>query len=803
MDDTSEPPPIPSVRNTFDGGTARAVVQAGVVNLVTRAATPQALDGLPPRPNGLAGRTEPLGRVLATLHPRSGDGTGALALLGPPGVGKTTLALEAAHLAVSRGWFPGGVLYANLRTHHHGRSTTYEELLGSFLRMLGIADGDVPASRTGLEALLRTRLREREDAVLVLLDDVGEPELVAPALPTGGRHRLLVTAREHIELDGMETLRLAPLDPAGSRAMLTAVLDGSDPAVLSPAELDELAGLCGHLPLPMRVAAARVREEGTPRDLLAALRVETERLAELDLGEGLSVRAAFDASYRCLEDADARFFRLLGLHPGTEIDEESAAALAGLPVAEARRALRRLCRYGLLQPAADAGRVRFHDLLRLYAHERAAGGPPGEAEAAEARLSGHWERGIGGHGLVWLDRESASLLAAVEQAARRGRHEQFRRLAVPLTEHLVRRARLPEALLVQSLRIADVQRTGDRAAEVDLLLEMARMYDALGRGKDAFTCRRGAGLIGNQIGLTFGHGGLEQRTGDFFAELGDSRLAAAAHRSAARWHLLRRQPRSRVLSLIALGEDYARSKRPSAAGRVLRRAARVAERASDHVGLARVHLGLGRLREQSGDPEAALEHYERALALAEEQGLVGERTAARQRIAGMGRSADDAGAADVQRPTGPAPAEPDVPRPPRPSPYRLTTTDRLRVFGLPVLTVGGALVALAVTIVSPGPRPSWGPTLSWAVATAALALWARCEYRVWAATRDDRNYGWAAFVGGCCMLTLMGLSLIAAFTKTMPWSYLLVAPFVLDSLIRFAPSLRNFLRDLRAGHGQR
>ncbi|MHA7956996.1 tetratricopeptide repeat protein [Streptomyces sp. L500] len=783
------------MRNTLNGGTARDVIQAGVVNLVPPTATPRALSGLPPRPGGLAGRAEPLGRVLAALRPRSAEGTGSLAVLGPPGAGKTALALEAAHLAVSRGWFPGGVLYADLRTHHHGRSATYEELLGSFLRMLGVADGDVPTSRTGLEALLRTRLREQEGAVLVLLDDVGGPELVAPVLPTLCRHRLLVTAREHIELDGLDTLRLGPLDPAGSRAMLTAVLDGPDLAALSPAELDELAGLCGHLPLSMRVAAGRIREEGTPEALLATLRVETERLAELDLGEGLSVRAAFDASYRSLDDADARCFRLLGLHPGTEIDEESAAALTAVPVTEARRALRRLCRYGLLQPAGDARRVRFHDLLRLYARERVADGPPDEAEAAETRLSEHWERGIGTRDVAWLDRESASLLAAVERAARHGRHEQFRRLAVPLTKHLVRRARLPEALLVQSLRVADVQRVGDRAAEVDLLLEMARMYDALGREDESSACRAGATRIGNQIGLVFGHGGLEQEMGDALAESGSARLAASAHRSAVRWHLLRRQPRLQVLSLISLSEDYARLKRTAAAGRVLRRAARVAARASDHAGLARVHLGLGRLRELSGDLRAALAYYESALAQAEEQGLVAERTAARRRIAGVARGTGDE-EADSRRPN-----EPDVPPPPRPSPYRLTVVDRLRVFGLPVLTVGGALTVLTSTVVSPEPHLSWG-ALFWAVATAALVVSARCEYRVWATKRDGGDYGWAMFIQGCCTMAVVVLSVIGALTNAMPRHRLLFIPPALSFLVGLTPSMRDFLRGLRTGRGQ-
>jgi hypothetical protein len=285
---------------------------------------------------------------------------------GPGGIGKTALAVHAAHQA--RDQFPGGQLYARLG--HAGPGAVLEQ----FTRDL--AGGQAPAmGEAGQAAWLRSLLAGRR--VLIVLDDARDSAQVAPLLPGSGGCAVLVTSRSTLaDLPSAHRVALTVLTSAQALELLAAII-GTSRVAAEPRAAAQVAELCAGLPLALRIAASRLAARPTWRiaDLAARLADADTRLDELAAG-GLSVRASFAASYHHLPPGPAaitpsRAFRLLGLWPAPHIGAPAAAALFGVTQAAAETVLETLLDNHLLQPAWPVGYYRLHDLVRLYAAERA------------------------------------------------------------------------------------------------------------------------------------------------------------------------------------------------------------------------------------------------------------------------------------------------------------------------------------------------------------------------------------------------------------------------------------------------
>ncbi|HST67151.1 MAG TPA: BTAD domain-containing putative transcriptional regulator [Mycobacteriales bacterium] len=303
-----------------------------------------------------AGRTADLTRL---LEPAPGGAVVISAIDGMAGIGKTALAVHAAHrLAPS---YPDGQLFCDLHAHTAGAAPlTPAAALERLLRMLGVPPEAIPEDLDGRAARWRAELAGRR--VLVVLDNAAGAAQVRPLLPGSPRSLVLVTSRRRLGvLEGATVLSLDVLPPAEAVALFAAVAGVSDPAAA------EVVELCGFLPLAIRIAATRLahRPEWTVATLAGRLR--SARLAELTLADR-GVGPAFALSYGQLAPAERRLFRLLGLHPGTDFDAWSAAALAGTTPARAEALLESLVDAHLLRPYG-ANRYTFHDLLRSYARE--------------------------------------------------------------------------------------------------------------------------------------------------------------------------------------------------------------------------------------------------------------------------------------------------------------------------------------------------------------------------------------------------------------------------------------------------
>ncbi|MFF4290270.1 hypothetical protein ACFY0R_33905 [Streptomyces sp. NPDC001633] len=771
MADASEAGPAPATHNTVSGGQARDVIQGGVVQIYPAPAPVRSLNALPPRPAALLGRSGPLAALLALLAP--GDRAAAptaIAITGEGGVGKSALMAAAAHEAHQ--WFPGGVLHADARAHGGGEPMSLEELLGTWLRAFGIPGDQLQPHRAGLLGQFKSRLWEAEEALLLLLDDAAPDEHLVPLIPPDGRHRLLVTVRTAPEHASFAVLRLDTLSPKDSLALLAAAAIEPVP----PAQLDEIAALCGHLPLALDVVAGRLRDgDDSAQRILAALRPPGERLAELD-----PVRQAFEASYQALDDPDARMLRRLGLHPGNEIDAGSAAALAGVSPAEADRALRRLVRAQLLRPTGPEGRVRFHDLLQLYVGELALQEPESARAAALERLMAHYGERAATADEAWFDRERGALAAALAAAVDQGRYERVGPVVDHLVAYLLRRTRTVDALFVLRQGVLAARHRADHLREAELLRMMRRHYRALERWPEARSCAEAGHLARIRAGVRSPE--LDDDLGEQAAERGDHGAAAHHYGRAVRGWALRGDRHRLAASLLARGDAEEELGRARAAALSYRRAVATAPD-GDLTVVAHAWLKLAGCAAHRHDRRQVLELLRRGLEAARRSGDVrvtvealtllveaeqeaGRPGAAEQLLrealseAGahhlpllrerllaikwpsLKLAPEPAAATAPRTETERAPQEPPpaVPDPPVERAAGHVRPVLLRLLALPCCGVLWALGCLTVALVEGGPVAPWPAQLALAGGTAWAAR------RVWQRSRGSR-FGDLAAVG--------------------------------------------------------
>jgi DNA-binding SARP family transcriptional activator len=345
--DASGPPPGPGLRAPGAGRVPRQ---------------------LPPAPAMFVGRTAELARTGSAL--RGNAGPVVIAIHGPGGVGKSALGLRAAHAVA--GHYPDGQLYADLQgANHDSPALSPCEVLGRFLRALGVDRYDVPADEAEAAALFQSVLADRR--VLLVLDNVAYSSQVRPLLPAGRGCGALITGRTVLSTLDAEQLALRELRHAESVAALT-LQAGEARAAAEPGAMDAVARACGGHALALRIAGARLAARPDMPVSWLAERLARRRLAEWSEGD-LDLRACFAAGYEALTDpVAARAFRLIGrARPGV-VHARSVAALLGEDVTTAEAVLDVLVAARLLEPTAE-GHFHMHRLLRLYAAELPEPGP--------------------------------------------------------------------------------------------------------------------------------------------------------------------------------------------------------------------------------------------------------------------------------------------------------------------------------------------------------------------------------------------------------------------------------------------
>ncbi|MFD5825933.1 BTAD domain-containing putative transcriptional regulator [Lentzea sp. NPDC060358] len=440
------------------------------------------------------------------------------AIEGMAGVGKTKLAVRAAHRLVQR--YPDVQLWADL----HGFDA--DELpadpaavLESFLRLLGVPGGQIPESLEARAALYRDRLAGKR--ALVLLDNAASEDQVRPLLPGSASCTVLITSRRTLlRLDGVRSLFLDVFTPGEAVGLLSRIA-GADRVDADREAALRVAELCGHLPIAVALAAKRLarRPQWTVLDLVS----------QLERGGGLGARGVFDLSYQALPDNQRRLFRLLGLHPGEDVTADSAAALAGLTAHEAGDLLETLLDEHLLQQHTP-GRYSLHDLLRAYAVDQVTAAEPPPARALARRRVLDWYVHTSWLGarqlnpqrklevppadpavhprafadrdaaLLWCDTERANLVAAVRDAAEHDLPGHSWLLAQCLWDFFNLRKHWADWIDTHGVGLAAARAAGDHVAEGRMLITLGIGLREVRRHDEAIDCYQRALAIFRAIG---------------------------------------------------------------------------------------------------------------------------------------------------------------------------------------------------------------------------------------------------------------------------------------------------------------
>ncbi|MEU6425989.1 BTAD domain-containing putative transcriptional regulator [Microbispora sp. NPDC046973] len=461
---------------------------------------------LPLAPADFTGRLAQSTALVTALV--SGEAPTIQVVAGRAGSGKSALAIHVAHQVADA--FPDGRLYAELRGMSEAPADT-GEVLGRFLRALGVDQADLPAATAERTELYRSLLAGRR--VLVLLDDAaGEPQ-VRPLLP-GGTSGVLITSRNRLGgLSGVRRTDLDVLGPAEAVELLARIV-GPERVAAEGAVAHDIVDLCGRLPLAIRIAGARLatRQRWPLRLLADRLADERRRLDELAIAD-LEVRSGFELSYRGLDDDERLALRRLGHLGLPEFSPWIVAWLCDIDDKLAEDIVERLVDAQMVDFSRvdDLGtlRYRMHDLVRIYGRERAEAEEPSERlTAAVGRVLGGWlaladqvaadapsdEIGwmhpaaaapVIPDALIaqvlaaphdWFEIEQPALVVGLERAAVLGLHDMVCRFAsARLGPSFLGVNRFESRERINGAALAAARRAGDRHGEATMLAELGRL----------------------------------------------------------------------------------------------------------------------------------------------------------------------------------------------------------------------------------------------------------------------------------------------------------------------------------------
>ncbi|MEW2165917.1 BTAD domain-containing putative transcriptional regulator [Streptomyces sp. NPDC007084] len=621
--------------------------------------------------------------LLVSFHGRSALAVPIVTLVGKPGVGKTAVAVHLGHEVAAD--FPDGRLFADL---HGGGSAAVSpaQVLERFLRALGVKGTAIPEDIEERAEMYRALLAKRR--VLVVLDNVAEESQIRLLLPGKPSCAVIITSRGHIGgLAGAVRVDVPTFAPKESAYLLGRIL-GTQRVTDEQEATRTLADLCGHLPLALRIAGARLaaRPHWAIAELVERLADETRRLDELDYAD-VGIRAGLSLTYDSLREDARRLFRLLAILEEGPFSLWAVMALLDLPEQAVHDLVHELMDAQLLDTVGVGTghhrQYRLHSLIRLLARERLATEETTEAREAAVRrvlgcflflLSKAREREYGQDVLIrgrdvylyplpdalvdriladplrWFSRERSSLLAHVRQASMMGFSEHCWGLAVTAVTFLETQAclddwrdtseaalaasrgagdRLGEAATLHSLGSLAVNKQDFARAETHLL-ESATIFEEIGEQLGGALATRGLGYLARLRGRH------EEATGHYEAAL---RTFRQGGQSVAVAYVLHNLAQLRLDS----GDD-------AAAGPLLSEALRLSREGSGRRVEAQVLHRLGQTHLDRGDCGAALEAFEQVLYIVH---LIGDHTGEAYALHGVGSAllmaGDSEGAARALR----------------------------------------------------------------------------------------------------------------------------------------------------------
>lgn len=590
---------------------------------------------------GFTGRSDELAELAGTIGRAAQTGRSVVicAIEGMAGVGKTALAVHAAHQLTSR--FPDGQLFLRLHAHTPGtKPVDPGDALAALLREIGVDSGEIPSSLDEKASMWRHRLVDKR--VLVLLDDAEDDDQVLPLLPGAGDSVVLVTSRRRLEQFGGDVRVELDLLPVGQAIQLFTHLAGRGDG--GSGATAELVMLAGRLPLAIGILAGRLRSR--PRwevsDLVDELNAARDRSAAIGASDQ-PVSAAFGLSYNPLPEQRRQFFRKLGLNPGTDIDAYAAAAIAGVQLDEASWQLDSLYVDHLIDEPIR-GRYQFHDLLSDYARALAITDPVGDQDAAIGRLLDYYLHTVQvgsrytdrtppidlapgltvprhapvistrTQAVAWMEAERANLQAITEYS---GRGMPRYAVAIPaaMAEFLLMAGHWDQSLTLQNMALIAAHRTGDERGEAVTLKSLGLLQRLKGDYGAAVASLSRARDLYSALGDRLGEANALTNLGPAQDLTGKRVEAAASYTRALELYraLGHKQGEANALTNLAIVQD--RTGDHATAIATLSQALELQRAYGDEEGEATTLTNLGAVQSLIGEHAAAAADFGRALEL--------------------------------------------------------------------------------------------------------------------------------------------------------------------------------------------
>jgi tetratricopeptide (TPR) repeat protein len=563
-------------------------------------------------------------------------------IVGPGGVGKTSLAVHCGHLLAAD--YPDGQLYVNLRGFgpKHPARTPVDALFHLLASVGAVA---IPEDQEQRVALWRSVVRDKR--LLIVLDNAESAEQVEDLLPGGGPSFVLVTSRNR--LSGLAVryaalrVTLPPLTPDEALTLLSASI-GAARVTAESSAARRLADLCDRLPLALRIASEQVSAGSQARiaDLTAELEHVRGRLDALQIpdDELSSVRGVLSWSYAGLDAATADAFSTLGLFPGVSIRAEAAAALLGVPLPKAAAALRSLAAQHLVEATSPS--YWMHDLTRIYAEEVSREGErtTSRREALERVLQWYVRTMVQDYEYAnlpfalsagfpyrvthfseqkdfvsWCAREWDNIDPLVRTAQRIGCHAQAWQLVFLLFDYFYAAGQLRDWVEMLRIGMRSAEILADHRAQASLFNHLSVAYSRMGRNDDAVRqLERGLQLLDDagddtlRASLLGNLASTLREAKDYTAALPYARQALElARRIGVDYY--------EAGSLDILCELYAELGDFEEAHRYGEPGLAVARRGGIALLEANLLINLGVAQHGRGDVETALRHFEEALAV--------------------------------------------------------------------------------------------------------------------------------------------------------------------------------------------
>ncbi|WP_414944572.1 BTAD domain-containing putative transcriptional regulator [Amycolatopsis sp. cmx-11-32] len=597
------------------------------------------------------GREEVVGELVGLLNDRREQGKPAIAVLsGAPGVGKSSVAIRVAHAV--REDFPDGQLHVDLA----GTSTSPRPpmtVLAELLRALGVPDAGLPRDLAERAALLRSRLANTR--MCVVLDDAGSAAQVRPLLPGAGACAVLITSRMRMpDLAGATPVDIDLLPEAEAAELLKGIV-GTDRVAAEPECATAILRHCGHLPLAIRVAGAKLthRPGWTLRVLADRLRDERRRLDELRVGD-LAVRASVTLSYDLLPMSAATAFRGLGGLGSVQFPSWVVAALLGRTHAD--DVLDVLVDAHLVELIGSDGtgepRYRLHDLLRCYAAELRAQEVPAKARDATKRvLEGYLALAVEaadrmpihffglysggtvaqpalppgterlvGDPAAWFSAERHTCVAAVSLAADLGFDALAWRLAAALAPYFDQRGHQDDWLHTHAVALAAARRSGELRGEAIIQRNLGQVQLYQDSYAEALVAFEQSQLLFDKIGDARGAAIALAGLGTVLRIKGEDTVALEHCHAALDQFSAAGDPHGEAVARIAIGAVWLARRRFAEAERwfteALEQSANIGDRHREAHALKR----LAMLRQHQGNLAGARERVDRAIAIFNELG---------------------------------------------------------------------------------------------------------------------------------------------------------------------------------------